>query len=121
MIETRWEHFPHGADLGVRGIGPTREAAFEQAALALVAAAVDLHEIEPRAEIEIHCSGADDELLLVTWLNAVIYEMATRHMVFRRFELERDGDRLLGRAWGERLDRSRFGERLERFDELLFG
>jgi hypothetical protein len=25
-----WEHFAHEADVGVRGFGPTREAAFEQ-------------------------------------------------------------------------------------------
>src|SRR5690606_37407394 len=34
----RWEHFPHLADIGVRGLGPTKEAAFEQAAVALTAA-----------------------------------------------------------------------------------
>jgi SHS2 domain-containing protein len=28
MIE-RWEHFDHGADIGVRGFGPTPAAAFE--------------------------------------------------------------------------------------------
>jgi tRNA nucleotidyltransferase (CCA-adding enzyme) len=107
MVQTRWEHFPHGADLGVRGIGPTREIAFEQAALALVAAAVDLDEIEPQDEIEIRCNGPDDELLLVNWLNAVLYEMVTRYMVFGRFELKGDGKGLVARAWGERLDRSR--------------
>ena len=31
----RWEHFEHGADIGVRGIGPTPASAFEQAALPL--------------------------------------------------------------------------------------
>ena len=35
MREAGWEHFEHEADIGVRGTGPTREAAFEQAALAL--------------------------------------------------------------------------------------
>ena len=29
-----WEHFPHVADMGVRGLGPTKEAAFEEAARA---------------------------------------------------------------------------------------
>jgi SHS2 domain-containing protein len=32
-IESHAELFPHGADVGVRGIGPTRQAAFEQAGL----------------------------------------------------------------------------------------
>jgi len=31
----RWEHFRHGADIGVRGIGVTQSEAFEQIALAL--------------------------------------------------------------------------------------
>lgn len=30
-----WEFFDHGADIGVRGVGATKAAAFEQAALAL--------------------------------------------------------------------------------------
>ena len=34
----RWEHFPHGSDVGVRGWGSTPAAAFEQAAVALTAA-----------------------------------------------------------------------------------
>lgn len=34
-----WEHFAHGADLGVRGFGP--EAAYEQASLAISSAIVD--------------------------------------------------------------------------------
>lgn len=41
MSSGRWEHFPHEADMGVRGIGASREAAFEQAALALTAVITD--------------------------------------------------------------------------------
>ena len=37
---TSWEHFPHRADMGVRGWGRTPEEAFGSAALALTA--VDL-------------------------------------------------------------------------------
>ena len=29
MSEGRWEHFPHQADMGVRGVGPTLADAFE--------------------------------------------------------------------------------------------
>jgi tRNA nucleotidyltransferase (CCA-adding enzyme) len=107
MVEARWEHFPHGADLGIRGVGPTRESAFEQAALALVAVAVDPREVEPRVQIELRCTGPDDEVLFVNWLNTVLYEMATRQMVFARFEITRTGEGITGNAWGERLDRSR--------------
>ena len=38
----RWEHFSHGADVGVRGFGISVEEAFEQAALALSAVVGDI-------------------------------------------------------------------------------
>jgi len=39
MSEKRWEHFEHDADVGLRGVGPTLEAAFEEATRALTTAA----------------------------------------------------------------------------------
>ena len=107
MVEGRWEHFPHGADVGVRGHGPTREAAFEQAALALTAAVCDPGSVLSEEAVEIDCEAADEELLLAAWLNAVVYEMATRRMLFGRFAVTIDGLRLHGQAWGEPVDLGR--------------
>jgi tRNA nucleotidyltransferase (CCA-adding enzyme) len=106
-VAGRWEHFPHAADVGVRGVGPTKEAAFEQAALALVAAIADPAGVVPREEIAIRCSAPDDELLLVDWLNALIYEMATRRMLFGRFTVRIRDHALEGRAAGETIDVAR--------------
>lgn len=102
-----WEHFPHDADLGVRGAGNTLSQAFEQAALALAAAVVDPTTIRAAETTNISCEAPDAELLLVDWLNALIYEMATHHRCFARFEVETDGRRLLGRAVGEPFDPAR--------------
>ncbi|MCK6452642.1 MAG: archease [Alphaproteobacteria bacterium] len=102
-----WCHFHHGADIGVRGTGPTREAAFEQAALALSAIVTDLDRIAERSAVEVACEAPNDALLLVDWLNALIYRMAVDHMLFRRFEVRIEGRRLVGRAWGEAVDRER--------------
>jgi len=100
-----WEHFPHGADIGVRGRGGTREAAFENAALALTAVVTDLERLgEPRERVEIECSSPDPEILLVEWLDAIVFEMATRRLLFGRFAVRIDGDRLRGEAWGEEID-----------------
>ena len=38
MTDRHWEHVPDDADMGVRGVGPTREAPFEDAARAVTAA-----------------------------------------------------------------------------------
>ncbi|MEY5097741.1 MAG: hypothetical protein RJA36_460 [Pseudomonadota bacterium] len=100
-MQARWEHFEHGADIGVRGLGPSLAAAFEQAALALTAVITDPAGVEPRETVLIRCEAADDELLLAAWLNALIYEMAVRHMLFGRFRVELDGHQLLAQAQGE--------------------
>jgi tRNA nucleotidyltransferase (CCA-adding enzyme) len=104
-----WEHFPHQADVGVRGRGPTLEAAFEGAARALTAAVADLDAVAPHDRIEVHCEAPDPELLLVEWLNALVFEMATRRMLFSRFTVRVDGPRLTGEAWGEPVDPARHG------------
>jgi tRNA nucleotidyltransferase (CCA-adding enzyme) len=98
-----WEQFPHDADVGLRGFGPTVEAAFEQAALALIGIVTDA-EIAATTKVEVECEASDIELLLVEWLNAVIYEMAVRSMLFGRFEVKIAGTRLRGVMWGEPID-----------------
>ena len=102
-----WEHFPHEADMGVRGIGSTKEAAFEGAALALMAVITDPAEVMPTQPVTVACEAPDDELLLVDWLNALVYEMATRKMLFSRFAVRLDDHGLQGTAWGEPVDVAR--------------
>jgi tRNA nucleotidyltransferase (CCA-adding enzyme) len=102
-----WEHYEHAADIGVRGFGRTLAEAFEQAALALTAVVSDPLAVAAEVEVPIRCEAADPELLLVDWLNALVYEMAVRRMLFGRFEVSiRDG-RLTARAWGETASRER--------------
>src|SRR5512143_1233260 len=84
-LASRWEHFPHGADIGVAGVGPTKAEAFRQAALALTAVITEPERVRPTSRVDIECRGANDDLLLVEWLNALIYEMAVRSMLFGRF------------------------------------
>lgn len=102
-----WEHFPHGADIGVRGIGSSESEAFEQAALALTAVVTEPSSVTPRDAVAIRCEAPDDELLLADWLNALVYEMATRGALFGRFAVKLDGRRLEATAWGEPVDRAR--------------
>ena len=101
-----WEHFPHDADVGVRGFGPTPAATFDQAARALTAVVTHV-EVEPSMSVETHCEAPDLELLFVEWLNAVIYEMAVRRMLFARFAVRISGTRLDATLWGEPVDVAR--------------
>jgi SHS2 domain-containing protein len=106
-MTARWEHFPHDADVGVRGFGSTVAEAFEQAALALTAVVTDVESVEGREAISIQCEAPDRELLFADWLNSVISEMSARRMLFRRFTVHLDGARLRAQAWGERVDSDR--------------
>jgi tRNA nucleotidyltransferase (CCA-adding enzyme) len=102
-----WEHYEHGADVGVRGYGASKGEAFEQAALALTAASTDPAEVEPRSRVAIACEAPDDELLFAEWLNAIVYEMSTRRMLFGRYAVRLEAGRLEGEAWGEPVDLER--------------
>lgn len=106
-MSARWEHFAHGADIGVRGFGVTEAEAFEQAALAMTGVITDVETVEAREAVTIECQAPDHELLFAEWLNSLIYEMSSRKMIFRRFAVQLDGTHLRAQAWGERADPSR--------------
>lgn len=105
--QARWEHFPHQADIGVRGIGSTKEKAFEAAGLAVTAVITDLASVSPMQAVQIACEAPDEELLLVDWLNALVYEMATRKMLFSRFTVHLNDHSLHATAWGEPIEVAR--------------
>ena len=102
-----WEHFHHDADIGVRGIGHSLEQAFEQAALALTAIVTDPDSVRAAKTITVECREQDRELLLVDWLNAIIYTMVTDNMLFNRFKVSIAGDKLTATLAGEPIDRTR--------------
>lgn len=102
-----WQHFAHDADIGVRGIAASLSGAFEQAALAMTAAITDPETVAEQQQVDVVCEAPDMELLLVDWLNAIVYEMAIRKMLFGRFKVVVDDGRLRGSAWGEPIDLER--------------
>jgi tRNA nucleotidyltransferase (CCA-adding enzyme) len=102
-----WQHFHHVADVGVRGRGSTLAEAFEQAALALTAVITDPAGVAATRSIEITVSAEDPEVLLLEWLDALIYEMATRRMLFGRFQVRMHDQALTAQAWGEPIDIAR--------------
>jgi tRNA nucleotidyltransferase (CCA-adding enzyme) len=102
-----WEHFSHGSDIGVRGFGPTQEAAFQQVARGLTAVVTDPDSVRPSQPVQIACDAPTDDGLLFDWLNALIYEMATRRMLFNAFDVTIQNGRLTATAWGEPVDRTR--------------
>ncbi len=54
-----WDHFVHGADIGVEGRGPTRASSFKQAALALTAWLGCTKRSELRGDLRCHTVATD--------------------------------------------------------------
>lgn len=108
-----FEHFDHGADVGVRGRGPRVGDAVAGAALALESLlARDPASIRPEREEIVTCRAKDLDGLLVAFLDELIYLFAVRKLVFGRFEVAieegaPEGPSLTARAFGERFDPSR--------------
>lgn len=110
--ELAHELFAHGADIGVRGRGPTLDLAFAAAGRALTAVITDPAAVRAVEAIDVHCEAPDRDLLFVAWLNEIVYQMATRRMLFADFgvTVSRDADGqwcLRARLHGEPVDVSR--------------
>ena len=96
-----FETFEHDADIGVRGRGATLGEAFANAGRALTSVVTDPAEVREQLSVEIACEAAHPEELLFDWLNALVFEMATRSVLFARYEVGIDGTRLRAMAFGE--------------------
>jgi SHS2 domain-containing protein len=102
-----FETFAHDADIGVRGRGETLGEAFASAGRALTAVVTDPGSVREVLSVEIACDATDPELLLFDWLNALVFEMATRHVLFGRYEVRVEGPLLRARAFGEPVEVAR--------------
>ncbi len=112
-MATSWEHFSHEADIGLRATGPDKATVFAMMAHAMTAAITDPDLIEAREAVAIECVAPSDDILLVDWLNALIFEMATRKMLFCEFEVGIETGRLHGVARGEAVDVERHAPAVE--------
>ena len=99
-----WEHFEHGADIGIRGMAATLEQAFEQAALAMTAVISDLDQVSSSHSVAIDLDGTDAELLFFSWINELIYQMAVSGLLFGRFQVSIHDGHLSAKAFGEPID-----------------
>jgi SHS2 domain-containing protein len=107
-----YQYLNHTADLGIRGIGDTREDAFVQGALAMLAAIADLGKIQSRLACQVACTAPDIPALFVEWLNELLYQADVHGALWKSaqvtcLERNQEGWRLEGVAHGEPLDPDR--------------
>jgi tRNA nucleotidyltransferase (CCA-adding enzyme) len=102
-----WKHFEHEADIGLTATADSREGLFEAMGAALTGVITEPAIVQPRQRVRIRCSAPDDALLMVDWINALIYEMATRSVLFGNWQVNLHGCDLEAWAEGEPVDKDR--------------
>lgn len=99
-----WEHFEHGDDIGLYGVGRSMAEAFAEVGQALTALVIDPETVPHRHPVAIECIGTSAPLLLYDWVNTLIREMDTRAMLFSSFEVTYQSGHLGARVWGDYLE-----------------
>jgi len=103
-----FDYFEVAADVGIRGWGPTLEAAFRQAGLAMFAVMVEPASVSERESREVRAQGDTRDALLVNWLNDCLYLHDVEGFVARRIDLPIFEERRLhSLLWGEEVNPAR--------------
>ncbi|MEW6033352.1 MAG: archease [Chloroflexota bacterium] len=104
----RFELTEHTADLGLVAYGATLAEAFSNAAYGLFSIIAELDAVREVESHRLEVKEADTEMLLVEWLNNLIYLFDVERLLLKRFDItDFDGHRLTALCYGERYDPSR--------------
>jgi len=107
VVARKWEHFEHAADIGLSAVADTRAGLFEAIGEALTGLITEPRNVRVEQSVAIHCEAPDDALLLADWINALVYEMATRKLLFGAWHVRLEGHSLDATVAGEPIDRER--------------
>jgi SHS2 domain-containing protein len=98
----------HTADYMVEVSGRTREELFAEAARAFFDTLTEVGSVRPEEAVEVRVRADDEDQLLATWLDELLFLHESEGWLFCDFRFRRLGERELeAEAWGERFDPAR--------------
>ena len=104
-VEEGFKVLDHTADIGIVAYGANIKALFANAAVGLSSLMTDLDTINEVDQKQIELTAEDAEVLLVEWLNELIYIVEVEHIVFKRFDIEELTDnRIKSNCYGEKIN-----------------
>ncbi len=99
-----FEVIEHTADIGIIAYGADIKQVFANAALGLFNLMADLDNLREDVKREIEISAEDIEVLLVEWLNELIYISEVEHIIFKKFDInELSNTKLKATCLGEKI------------------
>jgi SHS2 domain-containing protein len=107
-VENGFEEIDHTADIGIRAFGTDLPEAFANTARGMFSLITDLESIRAAVIKELYIKAPDREVLLVEWLNEMIYYFDTEGLLFSRFEITSLTEtEIKSKCYGEKADRCR--------------
>ena len=104
----RYEQFSHTADIGVRVFGRTLKELFENAAFAMFDILADLDGLKGEIAQDFELTAPNNEELLISWLDELLYNFYTKHIIFYEFKVtEISGDLVRAKAFGRLVSENR--------------
>lgn len=114
MGEPKYIQLPHTADIWVRVRGKDLRELFANAGFAFFEQVADLAQVQEKETQVIRAQAADRELLLVAWLDELLYHFDALHLLFKDFDIiELDETHMVAKAHGEKYDPARHRLRAE--------
>lgn len=105
MRYKKFEAIGHTADAGIKAYGETKEEMFKNAARAMFNMLADLKEVKMRSSLDLEVTANNVEELLVAWLRELLYQSASKGVVFKEFSFEHfDDRRIRALCYGEKID-----------------
>jgi SHS2 domain-containing protein len=99
-----FEIIDHTADIGIIAYGADIKEVFANAALGLFNLMADLDGLKENIKREVEMSAEDIEILLVEWLNELIYISDVDHIIFKRFDIsELSNNSIKATCFGEKI------------------
>ncbi len=103
-VQKPFEIIDHTADIGIVAYGADIKQVFANAALGLFNLMADLDDFKEDHQRQLELSAEDVEILLVEWLNELIYIFDVEHIIFKRFEIdELTTNQIRARCFGEKV------------------
>ncbi len=104
----RFEIIDHTADIGIVAYGDDLREAFANSAYGMFSLIADLDEVGGVICHDVDVQASDQEALLVSWLNELLYLFDVEHVIFSRFDISNiNQNSLQARVCGEKVDVSR--------------
>jgi SHS2 domain-containing protein len=109
-----FEVIDHTADIGIIAYGKDKEEVFANSAYGMFSLIAELEGVADEACYNIEVGADDEESLLVTWLNELLYLFDVERVIFKRFEIVELGEyRLQANAYGEKFNPSRHSLKMQ--------